>query len=52
MLTEQHDAGKFKYSMASYWSPVFTVEKKGRIQVVNDIQELNRVTIRDSALPP
>lgn len=52
MLTEQCNAGKFKYSMASYQSRIFTVEKKGGIWLVNDVQELNKVTVRDSALLP
>ena len=53
MLQEQQDAGKYEYSMASYQLQIFTVVKKDLgIHIIHDIQELNKVTIRDSALPP
>jgi hypothetical protein len=52
MLIEQRDAGKYEYSTASYRSRIFTVAKKSGLCMVHDIQELNKVTIRDSALPP
>jgi len=53
MLLDQKAAGKYKYSTASYRSRIFAVEKpKGGIRIVADVQELNRVTVRDASLPP
>jgi hypothetical protein len=55
LLVEQLNAGKFEHSTASYRSRIFAVEKKPAslgLRLVNDVQELNKVTVRDSALPP
>ena len=53
MLLDQKAAGKYEYSTASYRSRIFAVEKpKGGIRIVADVQELNRVTVRDASLPP
>jgi hypothetical protein len=53
MLLNQKAAGKYEYSTASYRSRIFTVVKKeGKLQIVHDIQELNKVTVRDLALLP
>jgi hypothetical protein len=52
MLLEQRDAGKYEYSTASYRSRIITVTKKVGIRIVHDVQELNKITIRDAALPP
>ena len=53
MLQEQKAAGKYEYSTASYRSRIFAVAKpKGGIRLVADVQELNRVTVRDAGLPP
>jgi hypothetical protein len=53
MLLEQKAAGKYEYSSASYRSRIFAVGKpKGGIRLVADVQELNRVTVRDAGLPP
>jgi len=53
MLLEQKAAGKYEYSTASYCSRIFAVAKpKGGIHLVADVQELNRVTVRDTGLPP
>ncbi|RDB15232.1 Retrovirus-related Pol polyprotein from transposon 17.6 [Hypsizygus marmoreus] len=52
MLTTQKAAGKYEPSTASYRSRIFAVAKKGGIRLVADVQELNRVTVRDSGLPP
>ena len=52
MLIEQQDAGKYEYSTASYRSRIFPVTKKSGLCMVHDVQELNKVTIQDSALPP
>jgi len=52
MLLEQKAAGKYEYSTASYCSRIFAVGKlKGGICLVADVQELNRVTVRDAGLP-
>ncbi|KAF8634386.1 hypothetical protein AX17_004208 [Amanita inopinata Kibby_2008] len=52
LLLEQKAVGKFEPSMASYRSRIFAVSKKKGLRLVNDVQELNKVTIRDLALPP
>jgi hypothetical protein len=52
MMIERRDAGKYEYSTTSYRSRIFPVTKKSRLHVVHNVQELNKVTIRDSALPP
>lgn len=53
MLLDQKAAGKYEYSTASYRSRIFAVGKpKGGIRLVVDVQELNRVTVRDAGLPP
>ena len=52
MLEDQKAAGKYEYSTASYHSKMFTVLKKVGLQIVHDVQELNKVTIHDAALPP
>ncbi|THH15647.1 hypothetical protein EUX98_g9433 [Antrodiella citrinella] len=45
--------GRYEDSCASYRSRVFPVLKKsGALRLVHDLQDLNAVTIRDSALPP
>ncbi|RDB15415.1 hypothetical protein Hypma_004284, partial [Hypsizygus marmoreus] len=52
ILIAHENAGKYEPSTASYRSRIFAVAKKGGIRVVADVQELNRVTVRDSGLPP
>ena len=53
MLDEQMRAGKYELSTSSYRSAFFAVEKKNNLlRIVHDLQPLNRVTIRDSSLPP
>jgi hypothetical protein len=54
MLEEQRATGKYKYSSASYCLRIFTVAKKIQtaICIIHDVQELNKVMIRDSVLPP
>jgi len=46
--------GVYETSSSSYRSPIFVVPKKDptKIRIVHDLQELNRVTIRDSGVPP
>jgi hypothetical protein len=53
LLDEQRLGGKYEFCTSSYRSVFFTVEKKGgKLRIVHDLQPLNRVTIRDSSLPP
>ncbi|KAF8234266.1 hypothetical protein L208DRAFT_1085467, partial [Tricholoma matsutake] len=53
ILEEQKAAGKYEVSTASYHSPMFAVAKKeAGICLVADVQELNKVIIHDSTLPP
>lgn len=44
--------GKFEPSTALYRSRIFAVTKKNGIRIVQDVQELNKVTVRDTTLPP
>lgn len=52
MLLEQCDARKYEYLTASYQSCIIMVAKEIGIQIVHDVQELNKITIWDVALPP
>jgi hypothetical protein len=58
LLEQQKATGKFEYSTALYRSCVFAAMKKGgldiksRLHLVADVQELNKVMVRDSALLP
>jgi len=46
LLEEQKRAGKYELSSSSYRSAIFAVEKKnGDLQLVHDLQPLNKVTI-------
>ncbi len=45
-------AGKFEPTTSSYRSPLFAVKKKTGVRLVINLEELNSVTIQDSALPP
>ncbi len=45
-------AGKFEPMTSSYRSPLFAVKKKSGVRLVINLEELNSVTIQDSALPP
>ena len=47
-------AGNYEFSQGPYRGRYFLVEKKqaGTFRLVNDIQPLNAVTIRDSGMPP
>jgi hypothetical protein len=47
------DLGLLEFSQGPYRSRYFVVPKKdGEYQFINDIQPLNKVTIRDSGMPP
>ncbi|GLB41124.1 putative transposition, RNA-mediated [Lyophyllum shimeji] len=54
MLKTQVAAKKYEPSTASYRSRLFAVSKKGsdKIRLIQDVQELNKVTVRDAGLPP
>ena len=58
MLEDQKAASKYKYSTASYCSRIFTVLKKlsamssGGLRIMHDVQELNKIMVHNSALPP
>jgi hypothetical protein len=51
ILERQCAAGNYENSTASYRGRIFVVSKPGGIRIVHDVQELNAVTVRDSALP-
>ena len=53
IIRDKIAAGTYKPSSSSYHSRWFTVLKKnGKLRIVHDLQPLNAVTIRNSALPP
>jgi hypothetical protein len=52
MLLDQKATGKYEYSTVSYHSRIFMVLKKLGLWIVHDIQELNKVKVRGSVLPP
>lgn len=53
LIRKQESAGKFEYSSASYRSQVFAILKKsGALRLLHQLEPMNRVVIRDSALPP
>lgn len=53
LLREQILANKYEYACSSYRSRMWAVAKKGgKLRLVLDLQELNRVVVRDASLPP
>jgi len=54
IVKEKLQHGTFEFSQGPYRSRYFLVEKsqKGTYLLINDVQPLNKVTIRDSGLPP
>ena len=54
IVKEKLRYGTLEYSQGPYRSRYFLVEKhvKGSYRLINDVQPLNKVTIRDSGLPP
>ncbi|MBW0550110.1 hypothetical protein O181_089825 [Austropuccinia psidii MF-1] len=43
----------YEQSTSSYTSPIFCVAKSnGRLRIVHDLQELDKVTIKEACLPP
>ena len=53
LLKEKIKAGVYERAHTAYRSKWFCVKKKeGGLRIVHDLQKLNGVTIRDSAVPP
>jgi RNase H-like domain found in reverse transcriptase/Integrase zinc binding domain len=53
LLKEKIKAGVYERATTAYRSKWFYVKKKdGGLRIVHDLQKLNSVTIRDSAVPP
>ncbi|KNF01305.1 hypothetical protein PSTG_05404 [Puccinia striiformis f. sp. tritici PST-78] len=53
LVRERIKTGFYEQSFSTYSSPVFCVKKQdGKLGVVHDLQKLNKVTIKDSGLPP
>lgn len=53
LVRERIRTGLYEPSTSSYSSPVFCVKKHdGKLRVVHNLQESNKVTIRDAGLPP
>jgi len=53
IVKEKIENGTLEFSQGPYRSRYFLVEKKQRTwRFINDVQQLNKVTIRDSGMPP
>ncbi|MBW0539852.1 hypothetical protein O181_079567 [Austropuccinia psidii MF-1] len=53
LVRERIHTGLYEQSTSSYNSPVFCVEKpNGKPIIAHDLQDLNKVTIKDEGLPP
>lgn len=53
MLKEKISAGVYEESQSPYRSRWFCVKKKnGELRLVHDLQKLNKVTMKDSGVPP
>ena len=53
LLKEKLEAGVYEKAQSSYRSRWFCVAKKnGDLRLVHDLQKLNKVSIRDSGVPP
>ena len=53
IVQDRIDSGVYERSSSSYRSNIFPVPKHdGSLRVVHDNQQLNKVSIRDAALPP
>ena len=53
-VREKLENGQLEFSQGPYRSRYFLVEKKanGTYRMINDVQPLNKVTIRDAGMPP
>ena len=53
MLKERINAGVYEETQSSYRSRWFCVKKKnGGLRMVHDLQKLNKITMKDSGVPP
>jgi hypothetical protein len=54
IVKEKLDSGTLEFSQGPYQSRYFLVKKKnpGEWRLINDVQPLNKVTIRDAGMPP
>jgi hypothetical protein len=53
LVRKRIKTGLYEQSASSYSSLVFCVAKSnGKLQIVHDLQVLNKVTIKDAGLPP
>ena len=53
IVKEKLESGTLEFSQGPYRSRYFLVRKKdGNWRLINDVQALNKVTIRDSGMPP
>ncbi|MBW0487082.1 hypothetical protein O181_026797 [Austropuccinia psidii MF-1] len=53
LIREIIRTGLYEQSTSCYTSPIFCVAKStGKLGIVHELQELNKVTIKDSGLPP
>ncbi|MBW0567642.1 hypothetical protein O181_107357 [Austropuccinia psidii MF-1] len=53
LIRERIRTGLYEKSTSSYTSPIFCVAKSnGKLRIVHDLQELNKVAIKDAGLPP
>ena len=54
IIKERLAVGALEFSQGPYRSRYFLIEKKepGTWRLINDVQQLNKVTIRDSGMPP
>jgi hypothetical protein len=53
LVRKRIQTGLYEQSTSSYSSPVFCVRKSnGKLRIVHDLQQLNKVTIKDAGLPP
>ncbi|KAI7949114.1 hypothetical protein MJO28_007935 [Puccinia striiformis f. sp. tritici] len=53
LVRKRIKTGLYEQSTSSYSSPVFCVAKSnGKLRIVHDLQQLNKVTIKDAGLPP
>ncbi|MBW0514392.1 hypothetical protein O181_054107 [Austropuccinia psidii MF-1] len=52
LIRERIRTGLYEKSTSQYTSPIFCVDKSnGKLRIVHDLQELNKVTIKDAGLP-
>ncbi|MBW0588438.1 hypothetical protein O181_128153 [Austropuccinia psidii MF-1] len=53
LVRERIRTGLYEQSTSSYTSPVFCAAKSnGKLRIVHDLQDLNKVKIKDAGLPP